>query len=249
MSKETTHFGYETIPLGAKTARVASVFQNVAKQYDLMNDLMSFGLHRLWKRLSIAKANLHPNDSILDLAGGTGDLTLLAAKHLGEKGHIVLADINSAMLQESRKKLVDKGIIKPVSWLQTNAETLPFPERSFDKIFCGFGLRNVTHKDRALKEMHRVLKPGGRVVILEFSKVHSDKLSRCYDLYSFHVLPRLGELICDDRESYQYLAESIRMHPDQETLKSMLLTAGFDQAEYQNIQGGIVALHVGFKKA
>jgi len=247
VSKETTHFGYQTIPTHTKTSRVAEVFQSVAEKYDLMNDLMSFGLHRFWKRLCIAKASIQPADQVLDLAGGTGDLSLLATKKLNDKGHIVLADINAAMIQQSREKLVNKGIVKAVSWLQTNAEHLPFPDHAFDKILIGFGLRNVTHKERALTEMCRVLKPGGRAVILEFSQLNSTKLSKWYDTYSFHVLPKLGKLICNDSDSYQYLAESIRKHPDQETLKSMLLTAGFHHAEYQNIQGGLVALHLGFK--
>jgi demethylmenaquinone methyltransferase/2-methoxy-6-polyprenyl-1,4-benzoquinol methylase len=244
--EEKTHFGYQTIAKSQKTKRVSEVFHSVASEYDLMNDLMSFGLHRWWKQFAITRAQIRPTDTVLDLAGGTGDLTIEITKRLNEKGQVVLADINAAMLAKSRERLLNQGILKPVSWLQTNAEALPFSNQSFDKIVMAFGLRNVTDKERALKEMARLLKPGGRCVILEFSKVTHKPLSRLYDLYSFSILPKLGKWIANDADSYQYLAESIRMHPDQETLKNMMLAAGFDKCEYQNVQGGIVAVHVGF---
>jgi len=246
MAEDKTHFGYETISTSQKTERVSEVFHSVAKEYDLMNDLMSFGLHRWWKQFAISRAQIRPQDRVLDLAGGTGDLTIGITKRLNEKGQVVLADINAAMLAKSRERLLNQGILKPVSWLQTNAEALPFPDHSFDKIIMAFGLRNVTYKERALQEMARLLKPGGRCVILEFSKVTHKPLSRLYDLYSFSILPKLGKWIVNDTDSYQYLAESIRMHPDQETLKAMMLAAGFARCEYQNVQGGIVAVHVGF---
>lgn len=247
MSEETTHFGFKSIPTQKKTEQVASVFRSVAKRYDIMNDLMSLGLHHLWKRLAVAKCQVNPNDYILDLAGGTGDISSLLAKKLKAEGKIFLADINEAMLAKGKDRLLDAGISQAVSFIQTNAEVLPFAAHSFDRIIIGFGLRNVTYKEKALKEMQRVLKPGGRLVILEFSEVSSQPLSKIYNLYSFSVLPKLGEWICQDKESYQYLAESIRMHPNQETLKNMMQEAGFERCEYQNIHAGIVAIHVGYK--
>ena len=247
MSEETTHFGFKSIPTQKKTERVGNVFRSVANRYDIMNDLMSLGLHHVWKRLAVAKCQVQPNDFILDLAGGTGDLSALFAKKLNAEGKIFLADINEAMLAKGKERLIDKGIVKAVSFIQANAEVLPFGNNSFDRIIIAFGLRNVTYKERALKEMQRVLKPGGRVVILEFSEVSSQPLSKIYNAYSFSVLPKLGEWICQDKESYQYLAESIRMHPNQETLKSMMIDAGFEKCEYQNLHAGIVAIHVGYK--
>lgn len=247
MPEETTHFGYQTIPITHKTARVRSLFRSVANRYDLMNDLMSFGLHRLWKRIAINKCKLMPNDWVLDLAGGTGDLTQHLAKKLGKKGNIILADINEFMLAQARIRLINQGILAPVSYMQLNAETLPFPNTVFDCITISFGLRNVTHKAKALSEMQRVLKPQGRAVILEFSKVSSEILNTLYNAYSFNWLPKLGKWIAQDEASYRYLAESIRMHPDQETLKSMLLEAGFTKCEYQNLHQGIVAIHIGYK--
>lgn len=246
-SEETTHFGYKTISSREKSERVASVFRSVANRYDLMNDLMSFGLHRIWKRLAVARCDIRAHHQVLDLAGGTGDLSLQFAKKVGPTGKIVLADINEAMLNKGRERLLDAGIGKTISFITANAEELPFEDDYFDRICIAFGLRNVTYKEKALSEMARVLKPGGRVVILEFSKVNASILSSLYDTYSFSVLPKLGEWICQDRESYQYLAESIRMHPDQETLKSMMEAAGFERCEYQNYHNGIVAIHVGYQ--
>lgn len=245
--EESTHFGYQSIPTSLKTTRVKQVFQSVAHRYDVMNDLMSLGLHRFWKRFAIARANVRPHHKVLDLAGGTGDLTAALAKNLNEHGQIILADINEAMLAKGRARLIDQGILKPIQWVQTNAENLPFSDHYFDCITMAFGLRNVTYKDKALAEMLRVLKPGGKVVILEFSKPKNPWVSTLYDTYSFSVLPFLGKLVCNDSESYQYLAESIRMHPDQESLKALMVAAGFEKVEYQNIQGGITAVHVGYK--
>jgi demethylmenaquinone methyltransferase/2-methoxy-6-polyprenyl-1,4-benzoquinol methylase len=247
MSEEKTHFGYQSISTTQKTERVSEVFQSVAPHYDIMNDLMSFGLHRIWKRIAVARCMLRPNDSILDLAGGTGDLTQLFAKQLGKNGKIVLTDINEAMVTKGRQKLIDSGIVQPVSFALANAEALPFHNNSFDRIIIAFGLRNITFKELALQEMFRVLKPGGRVVILEFSEVQSKPLSKLYDAYSFSVLPLLGKWISKDEESYRYLAESIRMHPNQEALKSMMEQAGFEHCEYQNLHSGIVTIHIGHK--
>lgn len=247
MAEKTTHFGYESIPTDQKTGRVGSVFKSVANRYDVMNDLMSFGLHRLWKRLAIAQCNVLPNHTVLDLAGGTGDLTRSLAKQVGKEGLVVLADINEAMLTKGRERLINAGITQSVTLTQANAECIPFANNSFDRILCAFGLRNVTHPDSALTEMFRILKPGGRAIILEFSTVNDKILGALYNAYSFSVLPKLGEWICDDSDSYRYLAESIRMHPDQETLKSMMNAAGFERTEYQNLHAGIVAIHIGYK--
>lgn len=247
MSEKTTHFGYESIPTDQKTGRVGSVFKSVANRYDVMNDLMSLGLHRLWKRLAVARCNVHPNHIVLDLAGGTGDLTRSLAKQVGKEGLVVLADINEAMLTKGRERLINAGITQSVTLTQANAECIPFANNSFDRILCAFGLRNVTHPDSALTEMFRILKPGGRAIILEFSTVNDKILGALYNAYSFSVLPKLGEWICDDSDSYRYLAESIRMHPDQETLKSMMNAAGFERTEYQNLHAGIVAIHIGYK--
>jgi len=247
VAEQKTHFGYQVIPTEQKAERVASVFRSVANRYDVMNDLMSFGLHRIWKRFCISHCHIRPHDWVLDLAGGTGDLTQHFAKQLGEKGHVVLADINTAMLSKGRERLLDAGITRPVSFIELDAECLPFANNSFDCIAMAFGLRNVTTQEKALMEMYRVLKPGGRTVILEFSHPTSSPLKALYDVYSFSVLPKLGELICNDQASYRYLAESIRMHPNQETLKSMMTEAGFEKCEYQNLHTGIVALHLGYK--
>jgi len=247
MAKETTDFGYQQIPAADKVHKVAAVFDSVASRYDLMNDLMSFGVHRLWKRFAIDLTGVRQGDRVLDLAGGTGDLTRRLARLVGPRGLVLLTDINAAMLNEGRGRLVDEGIAGNVAYVQADAEQLPFPDNTFDVITIAFGLRNVTRKDRALSAMHRALKPGGRVVILEFSHPVVPGLQPVYDLYSFTVLPLLGKLVVRDAASYRYLAESIRVHPDQDTLKSMLEQAGFDRCEYFNMTGGIVAAHRGYK--
>ena len=246
MSEETTHFGYETVPRGNKTRRVRGVFDSVAGRYDLMNDLMSGGLHRLWKRFTIEQASVRRGQSVLDLAGGTGDLAKAFAGRVGASGHVVLADINSAMLCEGRKRLTDAGVAGNLSISQVDAEQLPFADNSFDLVTIAFGLRNVTDKDAALTQMHKVLKPGGKAMVLEFSKP-AEVLRPAYDLYSFKVLPVLGDLVAGDADSYRYLAESIRMHPNQDELLAMLEQTGFERCRYHNLAGGIVALHVGYK--
>ncbi|MGB2426230.1 MAG: bifunctional demethylmenaquinone methyltransferase/2-methoxy-6-polyprenyl-1,4-benzoquinol methylase UbiE [Alteromonas sp.] len=244
---ETTHFGYKQVATEQKASMVANVFDSVAAKYDVMNDLMSMGIHRVWKRYTIDCSGVRSGHRVLDLAGGTGDLTAKFSRLVGEKGQVILADINREMLKVGRDKLRDKGIVGNVDYVQANAEELPFPDNHFDLITMAFGLRNVTDKDKALASMFRVLKPGGRLLVLEFSKPTQEWLSKVYDAYSFHVLPKMGQLVANDADSYQYLAESIRMHPDQETLKDMMVNAGFDNAEYFNLTGGIVALHRGFK--
>jgi demethylmenaquinone methyltransferase / 2-methoxy-6-polyprenyl-1,4-benzoquinol methylase len=245
--KKTTHFGYKQVPVDEKAGMVAGVFHSVAGQYDLMNDLMSFGVHRVWKFFTIEKAGVRNGHHVLDIAGGTGDLTASFAKVVGDNGRVVLADINESMLRVGRDKLIDRGHSNRVEYVQADAQFLPFPDNSFDCITIAFGLRNVTDKDLALRSMYRVLKPGGRLLVLEFSKPSSDVLAKMYDRYSFSILPKMGQLVAGDSESYRYLAESIRMHPDQETLKDMMQQAGFLQTEYFNMTGGIVALHRGFK--
>ncbi len=245
--KKTTHFGYTQVPVEEKAGMVAGVFHSVAGQYDLMNDLMSFGVHRVWKFFTIEKAGVRNGHHVLDIAGGTGDLTASFAKIVGDSGRVVLADINESMLRVGRDKLIDRGHSNSVEYVQADAQFLPFPDNSFDCITIAFGLRNVTDKDLALRSMYRVLKPGGRLLVLEFSKPSSDLLAKMYDRYSFNILPKMGQLVAGDADSYRYLAESIRMHPDQETLKNMMQQAGFLQAEYFNMTGGIVALHRGFK--
>jgi len=245
--QDTTHFGFKDVATNQKAAMVADVFHSVAGKYDLMNDLMSMGVHRLWKRFAIDCSGVRAGHKVLDIAGGTGDLTAKFSRIVGATGQVVLADINDSMLKVGRDKLIDKGIIGNVDYVQANAEALPFPDNSFDLITIAFGLRNVTDKDKALSSMYRVLKPGGRLLVLEFSKPSSELLSKAYDFYSFHALPKMGQLIAGDADSYQYLAESIRMHPDQETLKNMMENAGFEQTSYHNLTGGIVALHRGFK--
>ncbi len=245
-SGDKTHFGYKTVDSGEKADLVRDVFDSVASRYDIMNDLMSGGMHRLWKRFTIEQANVRPGQQVLDLAGGTGDLALKFSRLVGDSGHVVLADINAAMLNEGRRRLVDAGASGNVSIAQVNAEALPFASGTFDCLTIAFGLRNVTDKQAALESMYRVLKPGGKAMILEFSRP-ADAIKPAYDLYSFKVLPALGQLIAKDADSYQYLAESIRMHPDQETLKGMMQDAGFERCRYHNLMAGIVALHIGYR--
>lgn len=245
--EKTTHFGYQEVPEHEKAGRVAGVFDSVASRYDLMNDLMSFGIHRLWKRFTIDQSGVRKGQRVLDLAGGTGDLAAVFAGLVGPGGEVVLSDINGPMLEQGRQRLADEGIVGNITYVQADAECLPFPDNHFDCITIAFGLRNVTHQDAALASMFRVLKPGGRLLVLEFSKPVVPGLSPLYDAYSFTALPLMGQLVTGDRESYQYLAESIRMHPDQETLKGMMEAAGFERCEYFNLTGGIVALHRGFK--
>ena len=239
-----THFGFETVDETQKAQRVRGVFDSVASKYDLMNDLMSMGLHRAWKAYTVAVANLREGDRVLDIAGGTGDLAGAFAKKVGERGTVVHTDINEAMLRQGRDRLLDEGLILPTSL--ADAEKLPFKSESFDLVSVAFGLRNMTHKDQALAEMCRVLKPGGRLLVLEFSRVAAP-LQKPYDWYSFNILPKLGSLFAGDAESYKYLAESIRMHPDQATLKAMMKTAGFGHVDVHNLSAGIVALHAGIK--
>ena len=246
MSEGTTNFGYETVAVEDKARRVRGVFDSVAENYDLMNDLMSVGMHRLWKHFTIEQAGVRRGQSLLDLAGGTGDLARRFAEKVGSDGHVVLADSNLAMLSEGRRRLIDKGVAGNASIVQVDAENLPFADSSIDCVTIAFGLRNVTEKDAALRSMRSVLKPGGKVLILEFSRP-AEFLKPAYDLYSFKVLPALGKTVAGDADSYQYLAESIRMHPDQETLLTMMKDAGFDRCRYHNLSGGVVALHVGYK--
>jgi len=245
-SSGTTHFGYQDVPVDDKADLVKDVFDSVASRYDLMNDLMSGGMHRLWKRYTIRHANARPGHVILDLAGGTGDLTREFARLVGARGNVVLADINAAMLEHGRRRLVDAGVAGNVSIAQVDAENLPFEDNAFDRLSIAFGLRNVTDKDTAIREMYRVLKPGGKVLILEFSKP-LDLIKPAYDVYSFKVLPLLGKLVTQDADSYKYLAESIRMHPDQETLLGMMRDAGLERCHYDNLTAGVVALHTGYK--
>ena len=244
----TTNFGFEEIPAAEKQGRVGAVFSAVAGNYDLMNDVMSFGIHHLWKKFTIEMCGLRPGHKVLDLAGGTGDLAIKQSRLVGESGQVVLADINAAMLQQGRDRVIDKGLVNRITSVQCNAEILPFADNHFDCITIAFGLRNVTDKATALASMQRILKPGGRLCVLEFSKPLCEPLERIYDFYSFKLLPKMGEVIANDRDSYQYLAESIRMHPDQQTLKQMILEqGGFDEVEVHNLSGGIVALHRAFK--
>ncbi|WP_163934701.1 bifunctional demethylmenaquinone methyltransferase/2-methoxy-6-polyprenyl-1,4-benzoquinol methylase UbiE [Paraferrimonas sp. SM1919] len=245
--KDTTHFGFKTVETNDKVDMVADVFHSVAAKYDVMNDFMSFGVHRLWKKHTIDAAAARPGMKVLDLAGGTGDLTAKFANIVGATGKVILADINESMLKVGRAKLQNRGIVGNVQYVQANAEALPFPDNHFDIITIAFGLRNVTDKDAALRSMYRVLKPGGKLLVLEFSKPTSELMNKAYDFYSFNLLPKMGQLVANDAESYQYLAESIRMHPDQETLKAMMDSAGFDQTDYINMTNGIVALHRGYK--
>jgi len=239
-----THFGFKTVDESEKAGKVAEVFHSVAQKYDVMNDLMSGGLHRVWKHFTLTTSGVRAGDKVLDIAGGTGDLARGWAKRVGKSGEVWLTDINSSMLTVGRDRLLDEGMILPVSL--ADAEKLPFPDNYFNAVSVAFGLRNMTHKDAALKEMFRVLKPGGKLFVLEFSKVWKP-LSPLYDFYSFKALPVMGNLVANDADSYQYLAESIRMHPDQETLKQMMLDAGFGRVDYHNMTGGVVALHKGIK--
>ena len=242
MSK--THFGFETVDEADKARRVAGVFTSVASKYDIMNDLMSAGLHRIWKRFAVNIAGVRQGQRVLDVAGGSADMSRLFLKEVGNSGQVVLTDINNAMLRVGRDRLLDEGVSTPVA--QCDAEHLPFPDNYFDCANIAFGLRNVTHKEAALREMRRVIKPGGRVIVLEFSKV-AKPLEKAYDLYSFKLLPQMGKLIANDADSYRYLAESIRMHPGQEELKQMMVDAGLEQVEYFNLTGGVVAVHRGYK--
>jgi demethylmenaquinone methyltransferase / 2-methoxy-6-polyprenyl-1,4-benzoquinol methylase len=239
-----THFGFETVDETVKAGKVKGVFDSVASKYDIMNDLMSMGLHRAWKAYTVAVANLKEGDRVLDIAGGTGDLSRAFARKVGERGMVVHTDINEAMLRTGRDRLLDEGLALPTNLC--DAEKLPYPEGAFDLVSVAFGLRNMTHKDVALAEMCRVLRPGGRLLVLEFSKVAAP-LQKPYDWYSFSILPRIGSLVAGDADSYRYLAESIRMHPDQATLKAMMKTAGFGHVDVHNMTGGVVALHVGIK--
>ena len=239
-----THFGFQTVDESQKATRVRGVFDSVASKYDVMNDLMSGGMHRAWKKYTVAVANLKAGDKALDIAGGTGDLSRAFARKVGETGVVVHTDINEAMLRQGRDRLLDEGLILPTSL--ADAEKLPFKSESFDLVSVAFGLRNMTHKDQALAEMNRVLKPGGRLLVLEFSKV-AQPLSKAYDWYSFKVLPRIGQWVAGDADSYRYLAESIRMHPGQAELKAMMKTAGFGHVDVHNLSAGVVALHVGIK--
>lgn len=243
-NNKQTHFGFQTVNESEKADKVAQVFHSVAKNYDIMNDVMSVGLHRVWKHFTINTARVPKGGKVLDIAGGTGDLSRGWAKRVGKDGEVWLTDINSSMLTVGRDRLLNEGMILPVA--VCDAEKLPFPDNYFDLVSVSFGLRNMTHKDVALSEMYRVLKPGGTLLVLEFSKVY-EPLSPLYDAYSFKLLPLMGKLIAKDADSYQYLAESIRMHPDQETLKQMMLDVGFDQVDYHNLTAGVVALHKGVK--
>ncbi|MDH3620270.1 MAG: bifunctional demethylmenaquinone methyltransferase/2-methoxy-6-polyprenyl-1,4-benzoquinol methylase UbiE [Gammaproteobacteria bacterium] len=243
---DTTHFGFQSVHKDEKADLVRDVFDSVATRYDLMNDLMSAGMHRLWKRFTVDQAALRPGNVVLDLAGGTGDLARAFASKVGKDGHVILADINAAMLRQGRTRLVDAGVAGNLSIAQVDAEKLPFADRTFDCISIAFGLRNVTDKSTALRSMYRTLKLGGKLMILEFSEP-SKAIKPAYDLYSFKVLPVLGKLIAKDSDSYQYLAESIRMHPDQETLKAMMEEAGFERCRYHKLAAGIVALHIGYR--
>lgn len=245
--KTKTHFGYREVDTETKESLVADVFDSVASKYDVMNDLMSAGIHRIWKRFTIEVSGVRAGHSVLDIAGGTGDLAEKFHSIVGPEGHVVLADINASMLRVGRDRLTNNGVCSNLDYVQANAECLPFPEDSFNCVTIAFGLRNVTDKDAALSSMLNSLKPGGKLLILEFSKPKNDLLSKAYDAYSFSVLPRLGKLITNDSESYQYLAESIRKHPNQETLQDMMIEAGFANCEYHNMTGGIVALHIGTK--
>ena len=245
-TQKTTHFGYREVPAGEKIHLVHQVFESVAENYDLMNDLMSLGEHRLWKRQCVASSGISAGDKVLDLAGGTGDIAALLCSRVGAGGRVVLSDINPAMLDVGRRRLEDRGIIGNVRYALANAESLPFRDGDFDAVTIAFGLRNVTDKSAALREMRRVLKPGGNALILEFSRVRPEPLKKLYDGYSFSILPLLGKFVAGDADSYQYLAESIRKHPAQEELADMMRDAGFGRVTYRNLSGGIVAIHSGY---
>ncbi|MGD8309285.1 MAG: bifunctional demethylmenaquinone methyltransferase/2-methoxy-6-polyprenyl-1,4-benzoquinol methylase UbiE [Chromatiales bacterium] len=245
--KKTTDFGFERVPLEDKAGRVRAVFDSVADRYDLMNDLMSLGIHRLWKRMTVELSGVRRGQRVLDLAAGTGDLAARFAGLVGAEGQVLFSDINRAMLVRGRERMIDEGRAGNLFFVQSDAESLPFPDDSIDCITIGFGLRNVTHKEQALAAMHRVLRPGGRALVLEFSRPTTGALRAAYDLYSFRVLPLIGRVVARDPDSYRYLAESIRVHPDQETLKTMMEGAGFERCEFFNLSGGIVAIHRGYK--
>lgn len=245
--QEEVDFGYEKVSPEEKTERVGQVFTSVADKYDVMNDLMSLGLHRLWKRYAIRALSLRPGQRVMDLAAGTGDLSALIHPQVGKDGEVALVDINEAMLKRGQERLLDRGLLQGLSFTVASAEELPFADNHFDRAIISFGLRNVTDKERALADIYRVLKPGGKLVVLEFSQTQNPLLTKVYDLYSFQILPKMGQLIANDADSYRYLAESIRMHPDQETLKAMMTVAGFEDVRFENIAGGIVALHQGYK--
>jgi len=247
IQENTTHFGFKTVEEDKKVELVAEVFHSVAAKYDVMNDVLSMGIHRVWKRFTIDCSGIRKGQKVLDLAGGTGDLTAKFSRIVGKDGQVILADINDSMLKVGRSKLRDLGVEGNVEYVQANAEELPFPDNHFDLVTIAFGLRNVTDKDKALASIYRVLKPGGRLLVLEFSKPLYKPVSKFYDFYSFNVLPKLGKIIANDSESYQYLAESIRMHPNQDTLKDMMENVGFEGTEFFNLTAGIVALHRGYK--
>jgi demethylmenaquinone methyltransferase/2-methoxy-6-polyprenyl-1,4-benzoquinol methylase len=244
---DTTHFGFRDVPTGEKQKLVGQVFSSVARNYDLMNDLMSLGIHRVWKRYFVATAQVKPGDRVLDLAGGTGDIAALLKDRVGPTGELVLGDINGEMLKVGRDRMTDRGHVRGFEYVQCNAESLPFPDASFDLVTIAFGLRNVTDKDAALREMHRVLKVGGQTRVLEFSEVTAEWFKPVYDFHSFNILPKLGKLFAGDADSYQYLAESIRKHPPQGELKAMMQAAGFDRCDYRNLSAGIVAIHTGYR--
>jgi demethylmenaquinone methyltransferase/2-methoxy-6-polyprenyl-1,4-benzoquinol methylase len=246
-AKRSTHFGFREVDAADKQRLVGDVFRSVAPKYDLMNDLMSFGVHRLWKRDFVATSGVRSGERVLDLAAGTGDIAALMAREVGPTGRVVATDINAAMLAVGRDRLTDRGLVANLDWSLANAEALPFRDGAFDRVTIAFGLRNVTDKERALREMHRVLKLGGRALVLEFSTLRAEALKPLYDLYSFEVLPRLGAAIAGDAASYKYLAESIRKHPDQESLKALLEAAGFERVAYRNLSGGLVAIHSGYR--
>ncbi|NLJ11731.1 bifunctional demethylmenaquinone methyltransferase/2-methoxy-6-polyprenyl-1,4-benzoquinol methylase UbiE [Denitrificimonas caeni] len=246
-NEQTTHFGFKNVRESEKAEKVAEVFHSVAARYDIMNDVLSGGMHRLWKRFTIELSGVRRGNKVLDIAGGTGDLARKFSSLVGTDGEVVLADINASMLKVGRDRLLDKGVANNIRFVQADAEKLPFPDNHFDVVTIAFGLRNVTHKEEALRSMLRVLKPGGRLLVLEFSKPSNPLLSKFYDAYSFKFMPLAGKLITDDADSYRYLAESIRMHPDQDTLKAMMNDAGFERVTFHNMTGGIVALHRGIK--
>jgi demethylmenaquinone methyltransferase/2-methoxy-6-polyprenyl-1,4-benzoquinol methylase len=247
MDDKNTHFGFRDVPVGEKTKLVGEVFSSVAGKYDLMNDLMSLGVHRIWKRYFVGTSGVKRGDRVLDLAGGTGDIAALLHQRVGSDGEVVIGDINAAMLGVGRDRLTDRGLVRGLRYVQLNAEALPFPDASFDLVTIAFGLRNVTDKSGGLREMQRILKVGGRALVLEFSQVKPAWFRPIYDFHSFKVLPRLGKLFANDAGSYRYLAESIRKHPDQETLQSMMAQAGLDRCTHRNLSGGIVAIHSGYK--
>lgn len=246
-AQEKTHFGYETVDKSEKAGRVGQVFDSVASKYDVMNDLMSFGVHRVWKHFTIEQSGVRAGNAVLDLAGGTGDLAAKFSRRVGPDGLVVLADINESMLNVGRDRMLDRGIVGNIQYSLADAEQLPYADNTFDCITIAFGLRNVTNKDKALESMYRVLKPGGRLLVLEFSKPVLPLLAKAYDAYSFTALPVIGKLVANDADSYRYLAESIRMHPDQNELKQMMGNAGFEKTDYFNMTGGVVALHKGWK--